>query len=262
MTMQTEKAIIYCERMGYRALELDLYRPDGPAGDPRPLLVYIHGGGFRLSHRSRAPRETREWDRGFFERLTDAGFVVAAPDYRFSLEATYPAQIDDSKEAVRWLRANAPDLGIDPGPVYVWGASGGGYLAACVGLATDVGPVGGVVCWYAITDFTSVDQETFDSHEAWMLGGPIGERGELAVEASATTRVHADAPPFHLVHGTADEEVAFDQSVRLDAALREVGAEVTFEVIEGADHFWVGAEDQVEGIFDRSLSFVSALAGL
>lgn len=260
--MLTDRAIIYCERMGYRALELDLHRPDDPGGAPHPLIVYVHGGGFRLSHRSRAPRETRDWDRGFFECLTDAGFAVAAPDYRFSLEATYPAQIDDVEEAVRWLRSNAGELEIDPDRFSLWGASAGGYLAACVGLATDVGPVDGVVCWYAITDLTSIDQETFDSHEAWMLGGPIGERPELAAEASATTRVHSGAPPFHLVHGTADEEVAFDQSVRLDAALREAGVQVTLEVIEGADHFWVGAEDEIQGIFDRSLAFVTSLAGL
>lgn len=84
-TVNLEKAIVYAEREGYRALELDLYRPTHASGGPRPLIVYVHGGGWRQSHRSRAPRETRGWDRGFFERLIEAGFTVAAPDYRLSV---------------------------------------------------------------------------------------------------------------------------------------------------------------------------------
>ncbi len=59
--MNVEKAIVYAEREGYRALELDLYQPAVAPGGPRPLLVYVHGGGWRQSHRSRAPRETRGW---------------------------------------------------------------------------------------------------------------------------------------------------------------------------------------------------------
>ena len=93
--MQVDKAIVYAEREGFRALELDVYRPDATPEGALPLLVYVHGGGWRVSHRSRAPRETRDWARGFFERLTDVGFVVAAPDYRLSAEAPFPAQIDD-----------------------------------------------------------------------------------------------------------------------------------------------------------------------
>lgn len=82
--MHVDRAIIFAERDGYRALELDVYRPNEPSDDRHPLLIYVHGGGWRVSHRSRPPRETRAWERGFFERITDAGFVVAAPEYRFS----------------------------------------------------------------------------------------------------------------------------------------------------------------------------------
>src|SRR5262245_61947115 len=104
--MDVEKGIVFAERDGFRALELDTYRPGSPpgAGGPAPLLVYVHGGGWRVSHRSRAPRETRDWDHGFFERLTDAGFVVAAISYRFSGEAVFPAQLDDTVAALDWLQ--------------------------------------------------------------------------------------------------------------------------------------------------------------
>jgi acetyl esterase/lipase len=258
--VKTDKAVIYCEREGFRALELDLHRPEHANG-PLPLLLYVHGGGFRLSHRSRAPRETRGWDPGFFELLTAAGFVVAANDYRFSDEALYPAPVDDTKEALRWLRAHADELGVDEARVVLFGASAGGLLAATVGLAVDVGPIAGVVCWYPITDLRAVDQQTPDSFEAHLVGGPIGERPELAEAASATTHVRPGAPPFHLVHGSADTMVACDQSLRFKAALEGVGGRVSLEVIEGADHFFEGAADEVRPVFERSLSFLRSSAG-
>ena len=98
-----------------------------------PLIVFVHGGGWRVGHR-RAPRETRDWSVGFFERLCAAGFVVAAVSYRFSGEAKFPAQLDDVVDAVRWLHDHAAEVGIDPQRTYLWGASAGGMLAALAAL--------------------------------------------------------------------------------------------------------------------------------
>ena len=129
--MHIDRGIVFAEREGFRALELDLYRKSTESpGAPSPLLVYVHGGGWRQSHRGRPPRETRPWSPGFFDRLTDAGFVVAAPSYRFSGEATFPAQLDDVLDAIRWLHEHAGDLGVDPTRTYCWGTSAGGLLAA------------------------------------------------------------------------------------------------------------------------------------
>jgi acetyl esterase/lipase len=220
----------------------------------------VHGGGWRVSHRSRAPRETRAWSRGFFERLVDAGFVVAAHDYRLSGEAPFPAQLDDSVEALRWLHAHAADLGVDAARTYLWGASGGGNLAALGGLVPTAPRVRGVVCWYPVTDLTALDQEADDSFEAHLLGGPIGEHLDLARAASPVTYAHAGAPPFLLQHGTEDTWVPHDQSVRLAAALRAAGASVDLESVPGADHFFGGASDaDVEGIFGRALAFLRRL---
>ena len=133
--MEIDKAVVFAEREGYRPLELDIYRSSAVPPSRRRCVLYVHGGGWRVSHRSRAPRETRPWDRGFFERLTDAGFVVAASDYRFSSEATYPAQLDDVVEAWRWLGSQRQTLGLAADRRYVWGASAGGHLAALAGAA-------------------------------------------------------------------------------------------------------------------------------
>jgi acetyl esterase/lipase len=256
--VQVERAIVYAEREGFRALELDVYRPDASPQAARPLLVYVHGGGWRVSHRSRAPRETRDWARGFFERLTDVGFVVAAPDYRLSGESPFPAQIDDVVEALRWLHEQAGDLGVVPSRTYVWGASAGGLLAALASLKAGAPPVAGVVCWYPVTDLLALDQTADDTFEAHLLGGPIGRHVDLARSASPVTHVRGDAPPFLLQHGEDDTWVPHDQSVRLARALRAAGAPVELESVPGADHFFGGAPD-VEAIFQRALGFLGRL---
>jgi acetyl esterase/lipase len=261
--VHVEKAIVFAERDGFRALELDVYGPGEPSQAPdglRALLVYVHGGGWRVSHRSRPPRETRQWSRGVFERLTDAGFVVAAPGYRLSGEAIFPAQLDDLVEAIRWLHANAADLGVDPGRTYLWGASAGGNLAALAALVADAPPVAGVVCWYPITDLPALDRDATDSYEAHLLGGPIGRHLDRARAASPVAHVHGGAPPFLLQHGEEDTWVPHEQSVRLADALRAVGGSVELETVPGADHFFGGAPDaEVEAIFQRALGFIVRL---
>ncbi|HYZ97664.1 MAG TPA: alpha/beta hydrolase [Acidimicrobiales bacterium] len=256
--MHVEKAVVFAEREGFRALELDLYRPGAAAGDLRRLLVYIHGGGWRMSHRSRPPRETRAWGRGFFARLTDAGFVVAATEYRFSGEARFPAQLDDTREALRWLHAHAGDLGVDPARTYLWGASGGGHLAALAALADGAPPVAGVVCWYPITDLPALDHDDADSFEAHLLGGPIGRHLDAARAASPVSHVREGAPPFLLQHGDRDTWVPVEQSVRLADALRAAGGSVELDIVPGADHFFDGAAD-VEAIFERARDFLLRL---
>jgi len=261
--VHVEKAIVFAEREGFRALELDLYTPGTPGNDPdrlRPLLVYIHGGGWRVSHRSRPPRETRDWSPGAFERLVDAGFVVAAPDYRLSGEALFPAQLDDTLEALRWLHATASDLGVVMGRTYLWGASAGGNLAALAALVAGAPPVAGAVCWYPITDLPALDHDAADTYEAHLLGGPIGQNLDRARAASPVAHVHGGAPPFLLQHGEEDRWVPHDQSVRLAAALRAAGVPVEFESVPGADHFFEGATDaDIEAIFGRAVDFLVRL---
>jgi acetyl esterase/lipase len=254
--VHTDHGIVFAEREGFRALELDLYRTSAEIpGTPSPLIVFVHGGGWRQSHRGRPPRETREWSPGFFDRLTAAGFVVAAPSYRFSGEATFPAQRDDVLDAIRWLHGHAGELGVDPARTYCWGTSAGGLLAGLAALVPGGPPVAGVVCWYPVTDLVALDHDAQESFEAQLLGGPIGERLELAREASPVTHVHSGAPPFLLQHGRADTWVPCAQSVRLAGRLRSVGAPIELQTVPGADHFFDGAAD-VEAIFDRAVAFL------
>jgi acetyl esterase/lipase len=258
MTVVVDRAIIYAEKEGFRALELDVHRPS-TVTDPRPVVLYVHGGGWRLSSRQRAPRETRAWTPGFFERIVDAGFVVVANDYRFSGEAVYPAAYDDTSDALAWARAHAGEFGGDPARVVVWGQSAGGFLAASVGLTTEPGAVRGVVCWYPVTDLASLEPADATA-AAHFLGGPIGERRDQARAASPTSQVRPSAPPFLLQHGTADTMAPHDQSVRLRDALAAGGARVELESVDGAEHFFAGCDDAaIQAIFDRAVAFLRSV---
>lgn len=125
--------LIYAE-VGGRALRLDLYLPADGVG-PRPVLVWIHGGGWSGGSRFPAP--------SFATQLRNRGLAVASVSYRLTSQAgqwgdqpvVFPAQIHDVKAAIRWLRAHATQYQIDPNRVGVWGSSAGGHLAALVGTS-------------------------------------------------------------------------------------------------------------------------------
>lgn len=263
MTVTVERGVIYAEIPGYRALELDVHR-DATADAPCPLLINIHGGGWRVSNRQRAPRETRSWDRSFHERMVDAGFVVACPSYRLSAEALYPAAVDDVTAAVEFLRANADTFGADPEQVVLFGQSAGGYLALAVGLGSQITPVQAIAAWYPLTDFSSLsDDESAAIFPSQWLGAPLSAVAETVERSRLPRLARADAPPVLLQHGTADTMAPFDQSIRMEAALRAAGAAVRLVTIEGADHFFAGISDEtVEEIFAGTMAFGRACTGL
>ncbi len=257
MNVSVERAIPFAEKEGFRQLELDVYRSSAQGHQRWPLIHYVHGGGWRVSSRQRAPRETRGWTPDMFSRLADAGFVVAANDYRFSGEALFPAAIEDTTDALAWLRGNADRFGIDASRVVLFGQSAGGYLAAAVGLDPAIPPVQGIACWYPLTDFSVIDDHdpAADFPSQW-LGAPLSTVPDLVERARVPRLARADAPPVLLQHGTADTMAPFDQSARLADALTAVGARVELEGVDGAEHFFGGCDDAtVRTLFDRLITF-------
>src|SRR5204863_10043821 len=104
---------------------LDLYVPKSER--PLPLVIWIHGGGWQAGNKANPP----------LLGLTQKGFAVASINYRFSQHAVYPAQIQDCKAAVRFLRKNADKYHLDPDHFGAWGASAGGHLVALLGTSGD-----------------------------------------------------------------------------------------------------------------------------
>jgi acetyl esterase/lipase len=229
---------------GHAQQKLDLYLPAEPKG---PILVWIHGGGWRGGNKANPPGLA----------MVKNGVAVASVEYRFSQHAIFPAQIEDCKAAIRWLRAHAEEYGYRKDMVAVWGASAGGHLVALLGVTGqvkdfDVGAnldqssaVQCVINWFGPADFPGYDanlptpmvqRENPDSVIAQLFGGPVSQKLELATRASPVTWATKAAAPMLIIQGTNDPLVPLDQSERLFKKLKEVGADVTLDVIEGAGH--------------------------
>lgn len=239
--------VVYHTVDGYRPQIVDIYVPAGKG--PHPLVLYIHGGGWRGGH-TRHSGALADFPK-VLASLAAEGFTVASLEYRLSSEAQFPAQLQDSNAALRFLRANAAKYRIDPARVGVWGGSAGGHLTALTALtcrdtkldpasASD-GCVQAAVTWYGVFDFAGMNA-TPDGNAAGskLLGctGPCSPEANQRV--SPVAYIDAKDPPFLLIHGTTDKVVPASQSRIGEAALRRAGVPVESIYIEGVDHSFIG----------------------
>lgn len=253
--MRVVKNLVYAKPAG-KDLLLDLYLPESGAR-PLPVVVWIYGGAWRAGSKDDGQARGTLW-------LTQHGYAVAAFNYRLSQEAKFPAQIQDAKAAVRWLRRHAGEYGLDGQRMAAWGASAGAHLAALLGVSAGVeeleGPehdpqvstrVQAVIDFFGPTDFVQMDAHALpggmkhdpaESPESQLIGGPIQENREKVARANPVTYVSADDAPFLILHGERDPLVPVHQSELLFEALRKAGVPVTFHKIAGAGHG--GAEFQ------------------
>ncbi|NQT89359.1 alpha/beta hydrolase [bacterium] len=260
-------------KVGDKSLRLDIYTPPEPKG-ALPLVVWVHGGAWRAGSKNNCPAIS----------LVGRGYAVASISYRFSQEAIFPAQIEDCKAAIRFLRANAKRHSIDADHIGVWGGSAGGHLVALLGASGDAkdieGQVGGnlefssrvqaVVDYFGPSDFTKFEgQPTWVKVDApnsplcQLVGGLLAEKKDLVARANPITYVTRDDPPFLVVHGDRDKTVPFNQSELLVAALKKAGVEVEFEVVKGAGHGFGPAQSKrllpiVTAFFDKHLKGAGA----
>jgi acetyl esterase/lipase len=251
----------YANLVGYRPQLLDLYRT--AEGPPRPLVIYIHGGGWSRGD-SRGNGAITDFP-ALLAELAARGYVVASLNYRLSGEAKFPAQLQDVKAAIRFLRVNAGQYGIDPTRVVLWGGSAGGHLAAlaaatCGVAAFDPLPSTGrlarsaakeatipnvsdcasaAVIWYGLFDLVPT-VAAGDANPLDLLGCKPDACTDLAKQASPITYVGAKTPPMLLIHGLADTEVSADQSKAMAAHLKKAGASVETLYIPEVDHGFIG----------------------
>jgi len=251
-------------RAGDRALLLDMVRPKQPSAERLPVIVFIHGGGWRNGDKAGGVARVGEF-------AASGNYVGVSVGYRLSGEAIWPAQINDCKAAIRFLRANAAKYGIDPDRIGVWGSSAGGHLVNMLGVSGDVKELEGdcgtpgvssrvtcVVPFCGPTDFVGVQRVEGGrepSAVSALLGGNVDEKKEEAKMASPITHVSADDPPFLIVHGTADPTVPYDQAKRFCEALQKAGVNVNMVSIEGGGHGIGGPEviRRVKAFFDKHL---------
>lgn len=218
--------VVYTPAGWPQALKADIYQPSG-AG-PKPAVLLIHGGGWRAPDR-------RAQMASIAERVAKRGYVVVNATYRFAPEYIYPAPVDDLREALKWMRANATTYQIKPDQIAAMGYSAGGHLAAQLGVLD--GPanvrVQAVVDGAGPTDLRKYRGGTLVPQ---FLGGSQAQVPQHYVVASPVTHVSKDDPPVFLYHGTWDALVPDDHSGDFKAALDAVGVQTEWFKINGRGH--------------------------
>ena len=238
---------------------LDLYLPAATDGAV-PLVVLIHGGAFAMGDSSMEAQKA--------QALVDEGFAVASINYRLSGEALFPAGAQDAKAAVRFLRANADEYGIDPDRIGAWGSSAGGWLVSMLGVTGDQetvfddpalgnadvsSAVQAVVSWFGPTDFATMDEQAAevtacggqsqahgvaDSPESRWLGGALADVPDVTAQTNLGSYVAgaSSVPAFYFAHGDSDCNVPDGQSRQLAEVLEGSGVGQTLAIVEGAGH--------------------------
>jgi len=244
-----ERDLVY-GKGGTEELKLDLAMPKEGAG-PFPAIVFLHGEGWRAGNRRQMSH--------FIEGVARMGWVGVTVEYRLVPAARFPAQVEDCKAAVRWLRANAGKYRIRPDRIGVVGFSAGGHLASMLGVTGEKDGLEGeggstgqssrvqaVVSFFGPEDFSTRDWPRDLEREVIVqfLGGSFAERPDVYRRASPVSYVTGDAPPFLLFHGRNDELVPVDQSIRLAEKLKSAGVPVRLVVLEGEKHGFTDAGNQ------------------
>jgi len=227
-------------RGGDRGLLCDVYRP-APGTEKHVAIVHIHGGAFQRGSKEGARTASP---------LAGLGYLGVAMQYRLAPASKWPAQIQDVKACIRWTRANAEQLNIDPNKIVVLGHSAGGHLAIVAagsqnlaefegeggnpGVGTEVAAC---VAFYAATGGNRAPADA----EHPVLGTNPTEEAYRAF--TPMTYVKAGFPPTIAFHGTADQSIPVEASVKLYQALTAAGVPAELHVIEGVTHVFDAHED-------------------
>ncbi|MDX6770773.1 MAG: alpha/beta hydrolase [Elusimicrobiota bacterium] len=213
-----EEALTYARACG--DLRLQLYRPNAPTG-PSPLVVVIHGGSWRSGDRLELPELSRY--------LASRGYAVASVDYGLAPDNLFPGPVEDTRDALSFLRGRAAELGLDGGPAVLLGRSAGAQIALAAAHADEPLPgIAGVVVFYGPNDLHLAWAEPGDILESRLLlrlylGGSPAEQRERYDAASPILRAGAGSPPVLMIHGERDELVWPVHQLRLSAKLAAAG---------------------------------------
>jgi len=237
------KDVIYATVNG-KPLGLDLYLPSNVKAPS--LIVWVHGGAWRVGDKSQYPQP-----------LVEQGFALASLDFRQSTEAPFPAAVHDIKAAIRFLRAKAADYGYRTERIAISGASSGAHLAALVGMTNghkelegtlgehlgQSSSVQAIVSYFGASNLTSIIAQStpFGLNIRrpaldLLLGGQPDKVPELAQLASPVVHVSKTSPPLLLLHGDQDPQMPVNQSLELEGAYKKLGLDVTLDIVYGAAH--------------------------
>ncbi len=253
---------------GDRQVQLDLYRPKTP-GAPLPAIICIHGGGWFKGDRTAMTKLAMA--------LAARGFVAVTISYRLSGEAKFPAAIQDAKTAVRWLRANANDHGVDAAHIGVIGLSAGGHLAALLATSGDVPELEGegghpeqssrvqaCVAMGAQTDLLSeriaeLSAKPDDPFYRTFLGASQADASDIYALASPRDHLDAQDPPVLVMTGALDDASTHADEFRAD--LKKLGISTDLVLLPDAPHAFLGRQDSFDACVEESAAFFAKSFG-
>ncbi|HJC90968.1 MAG TPA: alpha/beta hydrolase [Candidatus Mediterraneibacter excrementigallinarum] len=266
--------VCYVERDGVkRTLQMIVPEMKPDKNYTYPAILYVQGSAWM--------KQDNYKRLGVMARLAQRGYVTAILQYRESSIASYPAPVEDAKTGVRFLRMHAEEYHIDPENIVIMGDSSGGHTALAAGITAeedcmDTEIYSGVSCsvkaivdLYGVTDIcqktdfpTTPNQGESDSPEGMLIGGNnVYEHPELSgpVIISNYVKAEKEIPPILMMHGTADDTVSCDQSIRLYKKFLEEGKNVTFYLVKNAGHgdiaFWTEKNiDLIDGFIRKYIS--------
>lgn len=254
--------VVYAEAGGV-PLRFDHYRPVRATG-ATPAVVFVHGGGWMRGDPSQAAGNALHFAR--------EGIATVSISYRLAPASRFPAPLDDVRHGLRWVRAHAGELGIDPERLALLGVSAGAHLAVLAHLAHDIadlapdlpGPLRevseSVRCVIAHYGPYDIGRRRSDMVDALM--GERVEDAEWTRRASPLAHAARATAPILLIHGTADQLVSWRESERMHAALQEAGKASELLLLDGAPHAfqvdWRGEANQranvaMDAFLDRHL---------
>ncbi|MBI3424583.1 MAG: alpha/beta hydrolase [Acidobacteria bacterium] len=218
------------------SLTLDAYVPDG-AG-PFPSVVIVHGGGF-----ARGDKQT--YVPPLFEPLTQAGFAWFTINYRLHPQGKFPAMVADIEAAIKFVKDHAKEYNVDLRRVVLMGESAGGALVSYVGVRQQSAlKLAAVVPFYGVHDWELRAKEETEGKvgaSIWrdVYSVPPGDSPEAVQrmrEVSAINHIKKGLPPFLLIHGTEDAQVAYEQSVEMQKRMQAAGNRCDLITVQGGPH--------------------------
>ena len=244
---------------------LDVWRPKDQPAEPAPVLIFVPGGAW--VHGSRAVQ-----GYALLSHLAELGWVCLSIDYRVSPHHRWPRHIMDVKAAIAWARANVDKFGGDRNFIAVAGCSAGGHLSALAGLTandpqyqaelpegsdTSVDAVVGIYGRYDWEDRSTLERDRFvDFLERVVVKRRINRHPEVFRDASPLARVHSNAPPFLVIHGSRDSVIPIDQATSFVERLRAVSHSlVGYIQLPGAGHGF----DLLDGARSGPMAHATAL---
>ena len=226
------KTDIEFARPGGVSLTLDAFVPEGDG--PFPTCILVHGGGFTKGDKT-------TFIKPLFEPLSKAGFVWFTINYRLAPANRFPANIEDTEAAIRWVKAHAKEYKVDAKRIAIIGESAGGHIVSLVGVrAKGETSVAAVVPFYAPHDLelqVKSRNALGPSMEALFGLTELNDAAwKVLRDASSTSYLRKDLPPYLLIHGDKDDKVPYEQSVQFQQKMKAIGARCDFITIKDGGH--------------------------